>query len=467
MSYNIILIDDDKEYLFSTKLLLQKKYDVMLANSLAEGLQEIKKSAIDLVLLDIDLSGDENGLEGLRQVKQLSPDTDVIMVTGSKEPKTIVQAVRAGATDYLCKPFAPEELLATVEKTQSVKIVKDKNNSLIEDLNPVDTRSRILGSSPVFRALLEKATRLRGHTEANILILGESGTGKELLARYIHSLEKNTRRPFIAVNCAAIPEGLIESELFGHERGAFTGASYRKIGKFELAAGGDIFLDEISSLRQDLQAKILRVLQEREIVRVGGNATIAVNFRVISATNDNLMELINNNKFRVDLYHRLRVVELDIPPLRERHEDIVLLVAYFLDKLGKTKGTKKISAEALRKLQEYTWPGNVRELENAIHSMTILAPGEIITEQHLPNWMKEPLITAGADEGAKTGNEGVLTLPDDISAVQYREFIRGAEKIYIQKTLQQHGGDKTKTAEALNMGRTTLYGKLKELGLFN
>lgn len=466
MSYNIICIDDDPDFLLSTKLLLKKKYNIQMTTTLADGLQEIKQNNIDLVLLDITLSGDENGLEGLSQIKQLSPDTDVVMVTGSKDPKMIVQTIRAGAIDYICKPFESDELIAIIEKNQSVKEVRDRHNALIENLNPVDTRSRIMGSSPAFRALLEMAARLKGH-EANVLLLGESGTGKELLARYIHSLEENPRRPFIAVNCAAIPEGLIESELFGYERGAFTGAQHRKIGKFELANGGDIFLDEISSLRHDLQAKILRVLQEKEIVRVGGNTYIPVNFRVISATNEHLQQKISDGAFRVDLYHRLRVVELNIPPLRERPEDINLLVAYFLDKFGKTSGPKKISADALRKLQEYSWPGNVRELENVIHSLTILSSGEIITEQHLPNWMKDFAGNDTDNQATKAGQDKTVQLPNDLSAITLKEFVREAEKVYIQQALKQHNGDKTRTAESLQMGRTTLYGKLKELNLFH
>ncbi len=464
MSYNIICIDDDPEFLLSTKILLKKKHSIQTAMTLAEGIQEIKQNDVDLVLLDINLGGNENGLDGLEQINQLSPETDVVMVTGSKDPKLIVRSIRAGAIDYLCKPFATDELLAIIEKHRSVREVRDRHNALIEDLNPVDTRSRILGSSPSFRALIETADRLKGH-KANVLIQGESGTGKELFARYIHALEEKPRRPFIAVNCAAIPEGLIESELFGHERGAFTGAHHRKIGKFELANGGDIFLDEISSLRHDLQAKILRVIQEKEIVRVGGNTPIAVNFRVISATNDNLLQSVEEGKFRVDLYHRLRVVELVIPPLRERREDITLLTAYFLDKYG--KGTKKISARALHVLQEYPWPGNVRELENVVHSLTILSSGEIITEEHLPGWMKNRNGFSADASQMVTNQDDIVQLPNELSSVTLKEFVKEAERLYIQRALNVNRGDKTKTAEYLRMGRTTLYGKLKELNLFD
>jgi len=466
MSYNILNIDDDPDILLSTKLTLKRKYDIFTASSLAEGLQEIKQNDIDLVLLDVNIGKNENGIEGLKQIKQLSPDTDVIMVTGHKEPKSIVQAVRSGAADYICKPLTKEELLAIVEKHKSIKDIKDRHNALIEELNPVDTRSRIMGSSPAFRALLDKANRLKGHT-ANILIHGESGTGKELLARHVHSLEKNSRRPFIAVNCAAIPEGLIESELFGHERGAFTGAHHRKIGKFELSNGGDIFLDEISSLKQSLQAKILRVLQEKEIVRVGGNSHVPVDFRVISATNDNLADKVEIGEFRVDLYHRLKVVELNIPPLRDRIEDIPLLIAYFLDKFARGGKPKKITPEAIKRLQEYSWPGNVREIENVMHSLSILCPGEVITSRHLPQWAKEQDLESTDANAIAYDPDEIVKLPDNLSSVTIREFIRRAERIYIKRALDINNGDKTKTAELLNMGRTTLYGKLKELQMFD
>lgn len=466
MSYNILWIDDDADFLMSMKILLKRKFKIDTLNTLAEGFQEIRKNNTDLVLLDFSLSADENGLDGLKQIKQLSPETDVIMVTGAKDPKIIVEAIRAGAADYICKPFAIDELIAIIERVQTVSNIRDRTNTLIEDMNPVDTRSRILGSSPKLRDIMEKASRLKGHN-ANVLILGESGTGKELLARYVHSLEENLRRPFIAVNCAAIPEGLIESELFGYERGAFTGANHRKIGKFELANGGDIFLDEISSLKPGLQAKILRVLQEKEVVRVGGNTPIPVNFRVIAATNENLGQKVNDANFRIDLYHRLRVVELQIPPLRERKEDIPLLIAYFLDKFGRSASAKKIAGSALRRLQEYPWPGNIRELENVIHSLTILSSDEIITSEHLPHWMDNPAKIITESDLGRAKEVDSLNLPTNTESVTLRDWIKEAEKIYIERALKKNNGDKTRTAKTLNMGRTTLYGKLKELDLLN
>jgi len=457
MPYNILCIDDDAEYLLGLKLELKKSHDITTAMSLAEGVKILKRENVDCVLLDVNLP-DSSGLEGLAKLKKDFPNVDVVMVSALKDPKLIVQSVRSGSSDYLTKPYDIDELIAILEKLQSIKIMKDRHDALIADLNPTDTRARLLGSSPSFRSLLAQADRLKGHI-ANVLILGESGTGKELLARYIHGLENNSsNRPFIAVNCAAIPEGLIESELLGHERGSFTGATTRKIGKFELARGGDIFLDEIGTLKPDLQAKILRVLQEKEIVRVGGNTTVKVDFRVIAATNIDLIKGIENGSFRMDLYHRLRVVQLEVPPLRERKEDIPMLVAYFLEKHSKDGGPKRITATALSKLQNYAWPGNIRELENVIHSLAILTPGDIIEEKHLPCW-------AFSGYGNGDSKTGTPITPDLTSSVTYKDYVSRAERAYIEHVLLVCDGDRSKAARKMNVGRTTLYAKLKELGI--
>jgi len=454
MAYNILCIDDDADYLFNLKSDLKKMYTVFSGGSLNEGLDIMKNEYIDGVLLDVGLP-DSVGLDGLKKLKNQYPSVDVIMVTGEKDPKFIVNSVREGASDYLTKPYDTDELVAILEKLQAIKSMRDRHDALIANLNPEDTRCRLLGSSPAFRELLTQATRVKGHN-ANVLILGESGTGKELLARYLHSLEENsTRRPFIAVNCAAIPESLIESELFGHEKGSFTGAIGRKIGKFELANGGDIFLDEISTLKPDLQAKILRVLQEKEIVRVGGNQTVHTDFRVIAATNDDVSTLVERGQFRMDLYHRLRVVQLVMPPLRERKEDVPMLVAYFLEKYSKDGRIKKITTNALSRLQNYSWPGNVRELENVVHSVAILTPSDIIEEKNLPHWALN-----GCGNGKKTASPG---LPELTITATYREYIRRAERSYIEYILTLCEGDRSKAAVAMDVGRTTLYAKLKEL----
>lgn len=460
MAYHILWIDDDPDFLLMVRNTLKDIHAISTAASLAQGLQLLKRETVDLVLLDMHI-GPENGLDGLKQIKQETPSADVVMMTSERDAKCIVQAIRAGAADYLCKPFVPEELAALVEKLQAVKQIRDRHDALIADLNPVEARARFIGVSPAFQRLIAQAERLKGH-QANVLLEGESGTGKELLARFIHSLEDQPQRPFIAVNCAAIPEGLIESELFGHEKGAFTGAVQRKIGKFELANGGDIFLDEISALRLDLQAKILRVLQEREIVRVGGNTPIRVNFRVLAATNDSLEQQVARGVFRMDLFHRLRVIPLHIPALRERQDDIPLLITYFLEKFSAATGAKRITAEAMDRLQEYAWPGNVRELENVIHSLMILTPHDIIDEPHLPQWA----LTGAAHRATHVVPTAAhAAAPDANTLPALREYVRQIERQYIEHVLRVHGGDKSRTANALAVGRTTLYGKLKELGL--
>ncbi len=459
-TYSILCIDDDSDFVLGLKLDIKRFYNnVFSAGSMKEGLEVMEDEYIDCVLLDVNLP-DSSDTEGLKTLKNKYPSVDVVMVTGQKDPKFIVQAVREGSSDYLTKPFEINEILAVLEKLESVKAVRDRHDALIASLNPDDTRARLLGSSPAFRDLLSQTARLRGHN-ANVLILGESGTGKELLARYIHSLEENSnRRPFIAVNCAAIPEGLIESELFGHEKGSFTGAIGRKIGKFELANGGDIFLDEISTLKPDLQAKILRVLQEKEVIRVGGNTPVPTDFRVIAATNVELTEMVDREQFRMDLYHRLRVVQLVVPPLRDRPEDIPMMIAFFLEKFAHKGQVKKITASALSKLQKYSWPGNVRELENVAHSLAILTPGEIIEERNLPNWA----LNGCGENGKKVASP---VIPELNSTITYKDYVRRAERAYIEHILAVCKNDRTMAATAMSLGRTTLYAKLKELGIGN
>lgn len=461
MAFHILCIDDDAEFLSMISGILQKEHQVSTALSVKDALPLLKDQFVDLVVLDINIQG-ENGLEGLRNIKRVAPATDVVMLTAARDPKEIVQAMQCGAVDYLCKPFNLEEFGAILTKMKGICAIKDKNSTLMSDLNPPHAHSKFIGISRSFREVLEQASRVVGYP-ANILIQGESGTGKELMARHIHGMEGRPDRPFIAINCAAIPEGLIEAELFGYEKGAFTGATHRKIGKFELANGGDIFLDEISCLRLDLQSKILRVLQEQEIVRVGGNTPIKVNFRVLAATNDHLETKVQRGEFRMDLYHRLRVIALPMPALRDRVEDIPLLVSHFLDKFSKTGNRKRISADALRRLQTYSWPGNVRELENIIQSLVILTPDEIIDAHHLPKWTGGT--TTAPQEGTNIRLPNLNGSPN--SAPPLKDFLRDMERQYIQYMLEAFNGDKTRAANTLNLGRTTLYGKLRELGIEN
>ena len=455
MDVHILAIDDDPEFLLFLKLGLNKNYNLTTAQNMREAEVLLKANGIDLVLLDIGL-GNENGLELLKQIKSKYTELDVVIVTGHKDPKFVVEAIRLGASDYLIKPFEMEELVAIVEKTAPYRVMREKNKALLLELNTASSKSPILGQAPAFMEVLAKAGCVKGH-KANVLIEGESGTGKELLARHVHRLEGDDKRPFVAVNCAAIPENLLESELFGHEKGSFTGAHQRKIGKFELANGGDIFLDEVSCLKWDLQAKILRSLQEKEISRVGGSSPVQVDFRVIAATNDSLESLVDQGKFRRDLFHRLRVVPLRVPPLRERQEDISLLAAAFLQKFA--VGEKwRFSTSALHVLEQYPWPGNIRELENLVQSLVILVPGPEIRREDLPEWVFRKQ-SHNSPSNFSVGDFALPNKPHDL--VPLRKYMTQLEGLYIKRALELTKGDKSKAAALLDISRTRIYDRLK------
>lgn len=465
MAYSILCIDDDAEFLLNLKIQLKDNYQVLTAQSLDEAQKIIAMESIDMILLDVSL-GHENGIEGLKEFKASHDDIDVVMISGHKDPQLIVQAIRAGASDYLCKPFAFDELLAVIEKTQKLKGMRERHSALLADLNVGQSRAKIIGESKQFKDMLEKISCVKGH-QANVLLEGESGTGKELVARYVHNLENNSSRPFIAVNCAAIPDTLIESELFGHERGAFTGASRRKIGKFELANGGDIFLDEINSLKPELQAKILRVIQEQELYRVGGTKPIKISFRVIAATNTDLENMVHTGQFRMDLYHRLRVLSFKIPPLRERQDDIPMLVDAFVKKHGNGKANKDVSPAVIEAFKKYAWPGNVRELENLMHSLIIMSPTPVIRLEDLPQWINNTAVNGHAVNGSNSANISMSDIFERNSKtgdiVSLKKFIQMAEKDYIKRVMTMKEGDKNSTAKVLGISRSSLYEKIRSL----
>lgn len=454
--FRILCVDDDADFLIGMRMQLKGVFSVSTATSIEEGLLSLRKQLPDLVLLDVGMER-ESGIEGTRRIKAEFPEVDVAMLSGQRDPKVVVEAIRAGAVDYLTKPFEVEELQAIVERQAVARKVRERYVALVETQNADCCSEGIIHCGEGIARILRQAEQLKGHG-ANVLIVGETGTGKELLARYIHRIEADERRPFIAVNCAAIPENLIEAELFGAEAGAYTGALKRRIGKFELADGGDIFLDEVGALNPGLQAKILRVLQEREFSRLGGNEMIRADCRVIAATNEPLEERVANGEFRMDLYHRLRVIQLRMPPLRERAEDIPALVQHFLKKFAKEGKTKQVSAEAMARLMAYHWPGNVRELANVVQSLTILAPGERIDETHFPSWALNDCRRTDEQEDV-----GLPMIDGGVGALY--EYIARAERHYIEFALRANKGDKSKTAKVLQVGRTTLYGKMKELGM--
>jgi len=457
----VLIVDDDEDFLVAMKMQLKGTYIVLTTTSIAGAMELLKKEDVDLVLLDVGLER-EDGLEGIKKIHAVHPSVGVAMLSGRKDVQTVVEAIRRGAIDYLTKPLDMDCLTTVIERALAMRTMKEKCEAMIRSqINGSNKGAKIIYKSKKMEMLLHESSQIKGH-DANILIIGETGTGKELLARYIHEQEGSVRRPFVAVNCAAIPENLLESELFGHEAGAFTGATRRRIGKFELADGGDIFLDEIGTLKLDLQVKLLRVLQEKEFCRLGSNAPIKTNFRAIAASNQSLEELVDKGNFRMDLYHRLRVIQLTVPPLRQRTEDIPLLVDHFLEKFSYQGKKKQISEGAMSRLVEYPWQGNVRELANVVQSLAIMTRGEVIDETHFPSWVMNGNGKLRIQENDSL--QGKMPIPSSGESVAtLQDYIRQIERGYISQVLNLNRGDKTKTAEDLGIGRTTLYMKMKEL----
>lgn len=444
MKNSILLIEDEKLMRVTLEDALKVAgYDVVSFETGVEGLNSLKKNSFDIVVTDIRLP-DIDGFDIVKEISRVR-DTQVIVMTAYGTIKDAVEAMKLGAFDYVTKPFALDEFLFLVERALEMKRLKEENIRLKKDLGKCYSAPNIIGESIAMKnvfSLIEKVSA----TDSTILILGESGTGKELIATTIHYQSKCTDKPLIKVNCAALPEGLIESELFGHEKGAFTGAIKRKPGRFELANGGTIFLDEIGDLPLSTQSKILRVIQEREFERVGGTATLTVDVRIVAATNKNLEEEVKAGRFREDLFYRLNVILITLPPLRERREDIPSLIEFLMDKYRK-KLLKNVrfSKDAADTLLTYDYPGNVRELENIIERCVTLSASEIIGRDELPSLI--------VDKG-----QGVKSLSlADVSA--------DAEKAHILRVLKIAEGNKTKAAEMLGISRKTLWEKMNSYGI--
>ena len=376
-------------------------------------------------------------------------DTDVIMITAMNTVSYAVEAIKRGAYDYITKPFDIEAIQETIDKVLEKRRLAQENIYLREEIEKKYQFEKIVGRSDGIREVFSMITSV-ARSESTVLIEGESGTGKELVARAIHNLSPRKNKLFVPVNCAAIPENLLESELFGHERGAFTGAFERKLGKFEIADEGTLFLDEVSSLPLSMQGKLLRVLQEREIERVGGVEPIAVNVRIISASNLDLKKMISEEKFRKDLFFRLNVIPVFVPPLRERREDIPLLAEHFLDLYNREFGKKikGFSRDAVEALTNYPWPGNVRELQNLVERLVVLAKSDVISEDHIPKEILDP--ESGLSE------EEIINLP-------FREAQIKFESAFIKKALTKAGGSKSKAAKMLGIHRNTLLNLEKKL----
>jgi two-component system nitrogen regulation response regulator GlnG len=392
----ILVIDDDTEVRYSlNRVLSSQHYRVQEAASGDEGVAAVKKQAPDVVLLDNRMGG-MSGLETLQHIRSANPKQLVIFMTAFGTAQTAIEAMKFGAYDYVVKPFDPTKLLAMVDSALRTQADSRSAAGYQPVVNTEEHKEGIVGVSPAMQQVFKIIGQFAA-SDASVMITGESGTGKELVARSLHRHSHRSAKPFVAVNCAAIPENLIESELFGHERGSFTGATAQRLGKFELCDGGTIFLDEIGDMTPTTQTKILRVLQGGEIQRVGGVETIKINVRVIAATNKDLEALVRDKQFREDLYYRLNVVRVRLPPLRERVEDVPQIIDFFVQNLAKAKKVKarKVSPEALELFSRYRWPGNVRELENVVYRSAVAATGDTVLPKDLPEELRAPDATMG------------------------------------------------------------------------
>ncbi len=389
MKKRVLLVDDEPRVRASLKTVLEPTYEILEAADAAEGLQIFKRESPDLVLLDVILPGTD-GLTTLQTMRSEDRTVPVIMLTGTKSVKTAVDAMKSGAVDYLSKPFDVEELRIVIDRTLSKQELEQEVRQLRAQVVQRYAFHNLIGKSPSMQEIYAKIEQV-ADSRTTVLVTGESGTGKELVAKAIHYNSARRERPFVALNCAALPETLIESELFGHEKGSFTDATARRVGQFELAHTGTLFLDEIGDLTPATQAKLLRVLQEREFTRVGGVQPIKVDVRIVAATNKNLDELVRKGLFREDLYYRINVIALYLPPLRERGEDIALLAKHFLAKRieEEKRPPQEFTKESLELISRYPWPGNVREMENIIEQAFIWSKGSgVITPEHLPTILR-------------------------------------------------------------------------------
>lgn len=449
--YKILVADDERnirDLLLVT--LIDEGYDVIEVDDGQKAVTEVKNGDYDCVLLDIRMPV-LDGMEAFAKIRDMKPNLPVIFLTAYGSSDLAIKAMKNGAYDYLTKPFDIEELKIKVKKAIELKELTENAPKLVNNKFLDYTKEEIIGDSPKMQEVYKEIGKI-AVSDATVLIRGESGTGKELVAKAIHQHSNRKNKPFIVVNCAAIPENLLESELFGHEKGAFTDAYSKRIGKFELANDGTIFLDEIGDMSLNLQSKLLRVLQEKTFTRVGGNEIIYSNARIIAATNRNLEELVSKGEFREDLFFRLNVVTITLPPLRERKEDIKLLFDYFIAKYS-TKYKKEvngISKEAIDILLSYDWPGNVRELENAIARAVIVSSAPVILVDDLPLSLRQKVLSENNQE-----------IVDDSENLTLPQLIEKVEKEAILRALKVSKGNKTKAAQILGISRKSLFNKLR------
>lgn len=458
MSASILIVDDEVSILNSLSSILEDEgYDVSVAKSGMEALKHCAMNPPELMMLDIWMP-EMDGLETLKRLRELVPSTQVMMMSGHGSIETAVKAIKLGAYDYIEKPLSLENVTLRVKHALDQHRLEQENRSL---RTKVERKFELIGQAPVMQQL-KQLIETAGPTNSRVLIGGENGTGKELVARAIHQHSHRATRPFVAVNCAAIPETLIESELFGHERGAFSGATTMKRGQFEQADGGTLFLDEIADMSLSTQAKVLRALQEQQFTRVGGTKLIKVDVRVLAASNKDLLQEIEKGTFREDLFYRLNVVPIVVPTLRDRREDIPLLVKHFLRVHAEEQGLKikQVSPEAMDVFMQYEWPGNIRELRNLIERLMIMVPGPVIEAAHASVALQvrpQPLVAPSA-AGAQPANT-LLTRPYD----SLRDARNAFEKEFIARKLREHHWNISRTAEDLKIERSHLHRKIKLL----
>jgi two-component system response regulator AtoC len=456
--YRILVADDEENIrMLLSETLKDEGYEIIEVTNGDEAVKEVKKSDFDCVLMDVRMPV-LDGMEAFLKIREIRNNLPVIFLTAYGSSDLAIKAMKKGAYDYLTKPFDLEELKVKVKKAIELKELTENAPKFEKDENRYIS-DEIVGNSPKMQEVFKQIGKV-AESDATVLIRGESGTGKELVAKAIHHHSNRKNKPFIVVNCAAIPETLLESELFGHEKGAFTDAYARRIGKFEQAQDGTIFLDEIGDMSLNLQAKLLRILQEKTFSRVGGNETIVSNARVLAATNRNLEKLVETGEFREDLFYRLNVVTIWLPPLRERKEDIPLLVDYFVAKYAEKykKDVRGVSKEVLELFLDYDWPGNVRELENAVARGVIVTSAPLILIEDLPQTLRDKTKQERQDEVKVEGQleEENLNLP---------KLIEKIEKEAIIKALEKAEGNKTKAAQILGISRKSLFNKLRYYNL--
>ena len=446
---SVLVIDDESGILDTLRILLKKEgYEVSTAQGGKAGLDAIRANAPDIVLTDVRMP-QVTGLDILQAVKETDPITPVLLMTAQASLQSAIQAVNAGAFYYLQKPFANDELLAILRRACEFRQIRVENKQLKQEIRRTGGGPRAIVTRPIGKARrfldVLRLADIIAPTDSTVLLGGESGTGKEVLARYIHDASLRAEGPFLSINCGALPETLLESELFGHVKGSFTGAVRDKQGLFAAARGGTFFLDEVGEMPASLQVKLLRVLQQREVIPVGATEALPVDVRIVAATNRELEEEVRRGNFRSDLFYRLNVLALDLPPLRDRRDDLLLLIDHFLTEMAAERGmeVKALTAEALDAVMVYEWPGNVRELQNALEHATVLTKGNLIEPQHLPERItrqkKEPLVAERA---------------------QPNPSLDMIERAYIMFVLHAEGGNKTRAAEALGIDPSTLYRKL-------